>query len=131
MPNQLAGSKRRQSLAEHAAVLAALTEIARHEGTTVMALMRRAVRDAIRGRAGAPGGAERLRAVVLRFTPKPPKRFTSPAQLARFKRTQREFDQVIMDLQLAGPATVQAGNSVVSPQCRIRVLELEHCHDLT
>ncbi len=40
VPNQLASTKRRQSLAEPASVLAALAEIARREGTTAMALMR-------------------------------------------------------------------------------------------
>ena len=42
MPNQLATSKRRQSLAEHAGVLTALSLIARRENTTVMALLREA-----------------------------------------------------------------------------------------
>ena len=46
MPNQLAKSKRRQSLAEHEAVLAALAEIARREDTTVMALMRALIESA-------------------------------------------------------------------------------------
>jgi len=50
MPNQLAKSKRRQSLAEHAAVLAALAEIARREDTTVMALLREGARDVVKRR---------------------------------------------------------------------------------
>jgi hypothetical protein len=32
---------------------------------------------------------------------------------------------VLLDLQLASPAAVQARNSVVSAQCTVRVLELE------
>jgi len=56
MPNQLAQSKRRQSLAEHAAVLAALSTIARWEHTTVMALLREAAPR--RGeKASRPAGA--------------------------------------------------------------------------
>lgn len=125
MPNQLAGTKRRQSLAEQAAVLAALAEVARHEGTTTMALMRQAVREAIRRRAVDPAHATWLRQVVMRFAPQPLARFVTTAQLARFKRSQREFDQVLLDLQLATPAAVQACNSIVSAHCTMRVLELE------
>ena len=50
------------------------------------------------------------------------------AQLARFKRSQREFDQVLLDLQLATPDAVQARNSIVSPHGKIRIVELERHH---
>ena len=128
MPNQLAGTKRRQSLAEHEAVLAALAEIARRERTTAMALLRQAVRAVVKTHAADPAQAEWLRAEVMRFAPKTPKRFATAAQLARFKRTQRAFDQVLLDLQLASPDAVQVRNSVVLPHCQIRVLELERSH---
>ena len=61
----------------------------------------------------------------MAFAPQSPERFATAAQLARFKRRQREFDQVLLDLQLASPAAVQARNSVVSTHCTVRVLELE------
>ena len=70
MPNQLAKSKRRQSLAEHEAVLAALAEIARREGTTVMALLREAARDLVRRRAAMPGQTEALGSLVWRMAPR-------------------------------------------------------------
>ena len=54
MPNQLSKSKRRQSLAEHEAVLAALAEIARREKTTVMALLRQATRELVKKKATEP-----------------------------------------------------------------------------
>ena len=125
MPNQLAGTKRRQSLAEHRAVLAALAEIARREGTTSMALLRQAARDTVKSRAADPARARWLRTVVMGFSPEPPKAFATAAQLARFKRAQREFDQVLLDLQLASPAAVQSRNSVVERNCKLRVLEFE------
>src|SRR5476651_929096 len=100
MPNQLAKPKRRQSLAEHEAVLAALAEIARCERTTVMALLRQAARDLVRQRATAPAQAKTLRRIVARLAPRMPARFQTAAQVARFKRAQREFDQVQLDLRL-------------------------------
>ena len=128
MPNQLARTKRRRSLAEHAAVLAALDEIARREGTTVMALLRQAARDVVKARAGDPARAKWLRAVVMPFRPQPLDRFVTAAQVARFKRAQREFDHVLVALQLDSPAAVQSRNSIVAPRCKIRILELEHGH---
>ena len=128
MPNQLASTKRRRSLAEHEAVLAALAEIARLEGTTVMALLRKAVRDTVRTRAEDPARATRLRAVVMPFCPKPPVQFATAAQLARFKRAQREFDDVLLALQLVSPGALQSRNSIVASHCNIRIPELERNH---
>src|SRR4051812_29374284 len=107
MPNQLAKTKRRQSLAEHAAVLAALTTIAEREDTTVMDLLRSAARQVVRERAAVPAHAAVLRSVVWQMAPQMPLRFKTPAQLSRFKRAQREFDQVLLDLRIAAPAEVQ------------------------
>jgi len=128
MPNQLACTKRRQSVAEHEAVLAALADIARHEDTTSAALLRVAMRALVKDRAANPGSRERLYALVKAFSPRAPERIATTAALARFKRDQREFDQLVLDLGLATPDAVQRGNSVVSSTCRIRVLELEGNH---
>lgn len=128
MPNQLASAKCRRSLAEHEAVLAAIAAIAQHDGVTTMAVLRRAARAVVQARAADPAQAERLRAVVMPFTPKVPARFATAAELARFKRRQREFDQVLIDLHLVSSQAVQARNSVVRAHCRIRALELESRH---
>jgi hypothetical protein len=128
MPNQLAPSKRRQSLAEHAAVLAALAQIAKLEGTTVMALLREAAREAVRKRAQSPVHAGALRAVVWRLAPQMPAQFRTAAQLARFKRMQRAFDRVVLDLQLAAPEEVQARNSIVPRGRPVRLLNFDRAH---
>jgi hypothetical protein len=128
MPNQLAQSKRRQSLAEHGAVLAALAEIARREETTVMALLREAARDVVKKRTAMPEQAEALRSLVWQQAPLMPARFKTAAQLARFKRAQREFDQVILDLQLATPTAIQDRNSLVSSRQIIRVTDFDQAH---
>src|SRR5215831_8181236 len=107
MPNQLAKSKRRQSLAEHEAVLAALTEIAQRENTTVMALLRQAARELVRRKADDPRLAETLRRVVGQKAPQLPARFKTAAQVARFKRQQREFDQALLDMALASSQAIQ------------------------
>lgn len=125
MPNQLAQSKKRRSLTEHEAVLAALEEIANQEHTSTMALLREAVRELISRHAADPAEAEKLRKVVMRFAPQPPERFKTPAELSRFKRTQREFDRVLQDLRLVTPENLEYRNSAVSPQAEMHILELE------
>ncbi|MGH8019736.1 MAG: hypothetical protein ACREIA_15935 [Opitutaceae bacterium] len=130
MPNQLAKSKRRQSLAEHEAVLAALAMIAKRDKTSVMALLREATRELVRRKA-AETDPIRLREVVWSKAPRMPARFKSAAQVARFKRAQREFDRVVLDLNLARPADVQARNSIASPTRPIRILEFDRAHAAT
>jgi hypothetical protein len=122
MPNQLAQFKRRASLAEHEAVLAALTEIARLEKTTVMELLRRAARETVKSRLADSSKAEAVRSVVWACAPVMPKHFKTPAQVARFKRQQREFDTVVMDMDLADQNEVQRRNAVVSSRKNVRVL---------
>lgn len=131
MPNQLAQTKRRQSLAEHAAVLAALARIARNERTTVMALLREAARAAVRQRAADPAQAQALRNVVWQLAPRTPPRFKTAAQLARFKRAQREFDTVVLDLRLAAPAEIQARNSLVPRRSAVRLVNFDQDHGVS
>jgi hypothetical protein len=128
MPNQLAKSKRRQSLAEHEAVLAALAEIARRENTTVMALLRQAARELVRQRGSIPAQAKALSAVVWRSAPQMPAQFKTAAQVARFKRAQREFDQVVLDLQLASPDAIQERNSLIPSRQAICLIDFDHAH---
>jgi hypothetical protein len=128
MPNQLSKAKRRQSLAEHEAVLAALAEIARREGTTVMALLRQATRALVKQKAIDPAQAEDLREVILRKAPRMPARFKTAAQVARFKRAQREFDQVLLDLELATPRAIQERNSIVPSRQGIRLVDFDRAH---
>ena len=128
MPNQLSTSKRRQSLAEHAAVLSALSEIARRENTTVMALLRQATRELVRRKAAEPLQAERLRQAVWEKAPQMPVHFKTAAQVARFKRAQREFDQVLLDLSLASPLAIQQRNSVVPSRRAIRLIDFDQAH---
>lgn len=128
MPNQLAPSKRRQSLAEHEAVLAALAEIARREDTTVMALLRQATRALVKRKAGDPAAARHLRALIWRKAPRMPARFDTPAQVARFKRAQREFDRVLLDLGLASPSAIQARNSIAPSRRAVRLIDFDRAH---
>ncbi len=129
MPNQLAKSKRRQSLAEHEAVLAALAEVAQAQGTTLMALLRKATRELIRKKVKGPGtDAERVRKAVLAKAPQMPTRFRSAAEVARFKRAQREFDQVLLDLGLMSPQALQDLNSIAASRSSIRVLDFDQAH---
>lgn len=128
MPNQLSKFKRRQSLAEHEAVLAALAEIARLEDTTVMALLRQATRDLVRRKVDESSQTERLRQLVWQKAPQMPARFKTAAQVARFKRAQREFDQVLLDLALASPQAIQQRNSVAPSRRSIRLIDFDQAH---
>ena len=128
MPNQLSKFKRRQSLAEHEAVLAALAEIARAEKTTVMALLREATRDLVRKKASAPDSAERVRQAIWQKAPRIPAHFRTAAQVARFKRAQREFDQVLLDLALASSQAIQQRNSIAPPRRPIRIIDFDQAH---
>jgi hypothetical protein len=131
MPNQLSKSKRRQSLAEHQAVLAALALIARNEGTTVMALLREGARNVVRQRAAIPAHASTLRSLVWKMAPRMPARFKTAAQVARFKRVQREFDHVVLDIQVEAPAAIQDRNSIVSSRQAVRVIDFDRAHAAT
>lgn len=128
MPNQLSKSKRRRSLADHEAVLAALAGIAKRERTTVMALLREAARELVRKRTASPAQAGALRSLVWRMAPRMPARFKTAAQLARFKRAQREFDKVLLDLRLAAPEEVQARNSLAPLRSPIRLVDFDRAH---
>jgi hypothetical protein len=128
MPNQIPQNKRRQSFTEHPVVLAALATIAARENTTVLNLLRAAARQIVRTRATAPAHARALRSVVWQMTPRIPARLKTAAQLARFKRAQREFDQVLLDLQIASPGEIQARNSIVQTDYPIRILNFATAH---
>ena len=128
MPNQLAKSKRRQSLAEHEAVLAAVTELARRENTTAMALLRKAAREFVRTRTQDSELADALRQLVRQKAPRMPARFKTAAQVARFKRQQREFDQALLDMGLANPAAIQQRNSVAPSRRVVRLIDFDRAH---
>lgn len=128
MPNQLASFKRRQSLAESTVVLDALAAIARAEKTTVSDLVRHAMRETVRQRSSNPKLAPRLQRLAERLAPLPPESFRSAAQVARFKRAQREHDRLLLELGLTQPAEVQAKNSLTRSPQSIRVLNFATAH---
>ena len=128
MPNQLAKSKRRQSLAEHEAVFAALASIAEHDKVTLMDLMRAAVRQSVKARAADPALARKLREAVLSKAPRLPADIRTPARVARFKREQRAFDQVLLDLAILAPTQVQQRNSIAPSPTAVRLLNFDAAH---
>lgn len=128
MPNQLANSKRRQSLAESTIVLEALAEIARTDKTTVSDLIRKAVRETVRQRVSDPALARRLQSMAERLAPTVPKNFRSAAQVARFKRAQRDHDHLLLELELTKPEDVQAKNSLTKSRQSVRILNFATAH---
>jgi hypothetical protein len=128
MPNQLSTSKRRQSLAEHKAVLAAVATISRIEGTSVMETLRTAVREHVRKRAAEPRHLSELKSTVWKLAPQISETARTSAKVARFKREQREFDRVLLDLNLANPQEIEARNSIVHPTFPIRMIDFAQAH---
>ena len=122
MPNQLAQTKRRKSVAEHVAVIAALETIARKENATAMNLLRQAIRQFIGERVRGSESAEALKRTVFGYAPRMPAEFKTPAQVARFKRQQRDFDEVLRELHLVSPADVQQRNSLLSRSVKPRLV---------
>ncbi len=128
MPNQLSPNKRRKSLSEHEAVLSALNILARHDGTSVMIQMRRAIRKWIKQHPDANLLTDELLKETQSFAPKHPNSFTNRRQVDRFKKEQREFDQLMLDLGLTSADAVEASNSVVSPGANIQVVGFGERH---
>src|SRR5690606_39076724 len=108
--------------AEHEAVLAALATIASSERTTVMDLLREGARQVVRSRTADPQKAAAVRQSIWACAPEMPTRFKSAAQVARYKRSQREFDALVQELRLAAPARFQQQTSLVPASNQVRVL---------
>jgi hypothetical protein len=121
MPNQLAQSKKRMTVAEETAVLAALEVIAQADNLTVTDLLRKGVRSMIAERAANPGLRQAMRRAVALHAPVMPKEFRSPAKAGKFKREQREFDQLVQQLNLENPEGIQRRNSLVQEPRNVRL----------
>lgn len=123
MPNQLAQSKKRISVAEQKSVLAALELIAEVENLTVTELLRQAARSVIAERALNPRHKAAMRKVVADYAPIMPKTFRSPSKVAKFKREQREYDQLLQELNLSDAEDLQRRNSLVETPGSVRLTE--------
>ena len=121
MPNQLAQSKKRMTMAEETAVLAALEVIAKADNLTVTDLLRQSVRSMISERAINPELRETIRQAVAKNSPIMPKAFRSPAKVAKFKREQREYDQLLQQLNLEDSEELQHRNSLVQKPRNVRL----------
>lgn len=112
MPNQLAQTKKRKTVAEHAAVLALLDRIAEAEGTTSTELLRSAAREVVRQYAGRESFREDLDSVFQSYQPKLLQTMQSAKDLSRYKRETREYDELALDLGLQNAEEIQARNSI-------------------
>ena len=121
MPNQLSKSKKRMTIAESAAVLAALETIAKLDNSTVTDLLRRSARKLIAERATDRRLAKKMRAAVERHAPKMPDSFRSPAKVSKFKREQREYDLLLQELNIAQAENIQRRNSLVDRPQGVRL----------
>jgi hypothetical protein len=113
MPNQLAPSKKRFTVAEQSGVLAALEALAKSENVTVTDLLRRSARKLIAERSSDPILRKKMRLAADMHAPQTPEVIRTPAKLAKFKREQRQHDDLLQELNLADPDEVQHRNSLV------------------
>lgn len=123
MPNQLAQSKKRMTVAEEASVLAALEVIAQADNLTVTDLLRQGARRLIAERAANPDLRQEIRRAMSRHNPVAPKQFRSPAKVSKFKRSQREFDQLLKELNLFEAEELQRRNSLAEAPEYVRLNE--------
>ena len=112
MPNQLAQSKKRKTIAEHAAVLALLDCIAEALGTTSTELLRIAARDVVKQYAADGLHKKGLGKVFQAYEPKLSRTAKSAKEISRYKRESREYDALALDLGFKKVEDVQASNSI-------------------
>lgn len=123
MPNQLAQSKKRMTVAEETSVLAALEIIAQADNTTVTDLLRQGARRIIAERATGSALRQAIRRELERHAPIMPKQFRTSAKVSKFKRNQREFDQLLKELNLVDAEELQRRNSLAEAPEYVRLTE--------
>ena len=111
------------TVAEEAAVLAALDVIAQADKLTVTDLLRLGARRLIAERAADPDLRQAIRSVLEEHAPVMPTEFRSAAKVSKFKRNQREFDQLLEDLNLAEAEELQRRNSLADGPEYVRLTE--------
>jgi pilus assembly protein TadC len=118
----------RKTLTEHKSVIAVLGKIAREKNMSLMDLMREGIRNEIRRYAENERAREVVFDILKDFEPVPEDEWRSPAELAKFKRKQRCFARLMLDLKLKTPDNIEKDNSAVPSSAEIRVLEFEEYH---
>jgi len=115
------------TLTEHKAVIAALEKIAQEKNLSIRDMMQEGIRNEIRKYAENESVRKEILNILKDFEPKLKEEITSPTELAKFKREQRNFDNLMLNLKLETPDHIEENNSVVPPSAKIRVLEFgEH-----
>jgi len=74
---------------------------------------RRGARRLIAERAVDPELREAMRRALKEHAPVMPTEFRTPAKVSKFKRSQREFDQLLKELNLTDAEELQQQNSLV------------------
>lgn len=111
------------TVAEEASVLAALEVIAQADSKTVTDLLRQGARRIIAERATDSDLRQAIRRVLEMHAPVMPKQFRSPAKVSKFKRSQREFDQLLKELNLCEAEELQRRNSLAEAPEYVRLTE--------
>jgi len=128
MPNKLSDVKMRKTLTEYKAVIAVLKKIAQEKNMSIMELMREGIRNEIRKYASDHQKRRETLDILNNYEPKLGQEYSSSAELAKFKRKQRDFDNLMLELQLKTPHSIEKDNSVIPPSAKIKVLEFGEDH---
>ena len=127
MPNKLSDTKMRKTLTEYKLVIALLEKIAGKKNMTLMDLMRTGIRNEIRRYASNELSRLQISEILKEFEPQIDPNLSSPTDIVKFKKQQRDFDNLIMELKLETADRIEAKNSIVSPATQIQVMEFsEH-----
>lgn len=111
------------TVAEETSVLAALEVIAQADNRTVTDLLRQGARRIIAERATDSDLRQAIRDVLEKHSPVMPEQFRSPAKISKFKRSQREFDQLLNELNLFDAEELQRRNSLTEAPEHVRLTE--------
>ncbi len=125
MPNQLSDTKVRKSITEYKIVIDILNKIAKEENRTFMDLIRDSIRTKIKEHITHFSNPNELQDIINKWTPVAPKEIKTAADLSKFKKEQRKFDEILLELDLLTPQKVAEKNSFIPVDKKIRILEFE------
>ena len=122
MPNQLSDTKVRKSITENQAVIAIFNEIAKEKNVSFTDLVRISMRDMIRSNIDLVLKKSVVKEIIKEFKPLLSVVKTSE-ELSKYKKMQREFDEILLDLNIENKNEIQNCNSIIPSDTIIKVMD--------
>ncbi len=126
MPNKLSDTKIRKTITENKTVIAIFNKIAKKKDMSFIDLVRVSMRDMIRNNIDIFLDATEREDILDEFKPLLSE-VTTRKELSKFKKSQREFDKILLDLNIEDKEEMQNHNSIIPSNIEIKVMEFESC----